>query len=55
MSNLPLYLSLHSFHTWCGEWHAPKARKVSHGLSGLTEVWLPMKAIVWSTTSSEKW
>ena len=33
-SNLPLYLSAHSFMTWCGPCEAPGAQYMKNGLSG---------------------
>ena len=35
-SNLPLYLSDHTFGTWCGAWVAPGAKYMKNGLSGVS-------------------
>ena len=38
MSNLPLYLSAHSFGAWCGAWVAPGQKYMKNGFSGATSL-----------------
>ena len=51
----PLYLSAHSFGTWCGAWVAPGAKYMKNGLSGISAFCWRTQAIALSVMSSVKW
>ena len=55
MSNLPLYLSIHSFGAWCGAWVAPGLKYMKNGFSGATTFASAMNWIAWSTRSVVRW
>ena len=54
-SNLPLYLSIHSFGTWCGAWVAPGAKYMKNGLSGISAFCWRTQLIALFVMSSVKW
>ncbi len=54
-SNLPLYLAIHSFGTWCGAWVAPGAKYMKNGRSGVSAFWNCIQAIALSVMSVMKW
>ena len=51
MSNLPLYLSIHSLGAWCGAWVAPGQKYMKNGLSGATILASRMNSIALSVRS----
>ena len=53
-SNLPLYLAIHSFGTWCGACVAPGAKYMKKGLSGVSAFWNCIQAIALSVMSVMK-
>ena len=53
-SNLPLYLAIHSFGTWCGAWVAPGAKYMKNGLSGVSDFWNCIQPIALSVMSVMK-
>jgi hypothetical protein len=53
-SNLPLYLAIHSFGTWCGACVAPGAKYMKNGLSGVSAFWNCIQAIALSVMSVMK-
>ena len=52
---LPLYLSDHSFGTWCGAWVAPGAKYTKNGLSGISAFCWRTQSMARSVMSSVKW
>ena len=54
-SNWPLYLSAHSFGTWCGAWVAPGAKYTKNGLSGINAFCWRIQLTAWSARSSVRW
>ena len=51
-ANLPLYLSIHSFGTWCGACVAPGAKYMKNGLSGSSAFCWRTQLIALSARSS---
>ena len=54
-SNFPLYLSAHSFMTWCGPWDAPGAQYIRNGLSGANACCSRSHRMASSAMSSVRW
>ena len=54
-SNLPLYLAIHSFGTWCGACVAPGAKYMKNGLSGVSDFWYCIQSIALFVMSVMKW